>query len=281
MDEEATLNFNVFTQIAPSDYSSLIDFIHQNYILSNIKYFTNIVREISDEKCILSFTFNDPEGRGHIDVQVEVGHPLLIKMIVNNRNLLQLYPYWLRNNLVSVIRFFEEQHRRIPIYFALPEKEIAMEKAGKDHENLVYRMFSESMFSESMLLFFLTSSEYLLRFYVLWPVFYVFGYLYILIALGMVYFIAKFFESKADLESAIRIGEPKTLASALRKIGYRKLQLEASRGYALQEWIGWDPHPPIYFRITRLEGIVESDKIKHPLVRSIRDNIVGFLQVLA
>jgi heat shock protein HtpX len=140
--------------------------------------------------------------------------------------------------------------------------------------------FSHLKGRDPLILFLLTALEYLLRFYVFWPLLYVFGYFYILFALGAVYFIAKFFESKADLESAIRIGDPKALASALRKIGFRRLQLETTRGYALQEWIGWDPHPPVYFRIARLEGLKELEKIRHPLIRSIKDNIYGFLEIL-
>ena len=66
----------------------------------------------------------------------------------------------------------------------------------------------------------------------------------------------------------------------MRKIGFRRLQLEAQRGYAVQEWIGWDPHPPLYFRISRLESLKEPEKIRHPLIRSIKDNILGFLKII-
>jgi heat shock protein HtpX len=133
---------------------------------------------------------------------------------------------------------------------------------------------------DPIVLFTLTSTEYLLRVYVLWPLLLFFGYFYFFFALGMVYFIAKFLESRADLEAAIQIGQPKALAEALKKIGYRKLQFERMPSYRIQEWIGLDPHPPIYFRIARLEKLEAPEKIKYPLLQSIKDNLLGFYAAL-
>ncbi|MCD6592794.1 M48 family metalloprotease [Candidatus Bathyarchaeota archaeon] len=140
--------------------------------------------------------------------------------------------------------------------------------------------FSHLKGRDPLVLFMLSSAEYLLRVYVFWPFLLFFGYFYLFLALTAVYFIAKFFEAKADLESAIRLGRPEVLAEALRKIGFRRLQFERMPTYRLQEWLGWDPHPPLYFRISRLERIKNIEKIKHPFIHSIKDNIVGFMEAL-
>jgi len=95
-----------------------------------------------------------------------------------------------------------------------------------------------------------------------------------------VYFIAKFFEARADLEAAVKIGQPKVLAEALRKIGFRKLQFERMPSYKIQGWIGWDPHPPIYFRVARLEKLDAPEKVRHTMIQSIKDNIRGFLDAI-
>jgi heat shock protein HtpX len=110
------------------------------------------------------------------------------------------------------------------------------------------------------------------------PVFFsYFGLFYLLFILFAIYFIAKFFEARADLESAIKIGNPKVLAGALRKIGFRRLQFERSPAYRLQDWITWDPHPPLYFRIARLEKMGNAPvEVKHTLVQSAKDCIRGF-----
>jgi len=141
--------------------------------------------------------------------------------------------------------------------------------------------FSHLKGRDPLVLFALTAAEYLLRVYVFWPFLFIFGYFYIFFALTAVYFIAKFFEAKADLEAAIKLGHPEILAQALRKIGFRRLQFERMPTYRLQEWLGWDPHPPLYFRIARLERIRDLTKIRHPFIQSIKDNISGFLEALA
>jgi heat shock protein HtpX len=91
----------------------------------------------------------------------------------------------------------------------------------------------------------------------------------------VIFFIAKFFEARADIVSANMIGQPSVLAGSLEKIGFQRLLYERTPSFRLQEWLGLDPHPPIYFRVDRLEKLGEK-KIRHPLARSIKDVISGF-----
>jgi len=132
---------------------------------------------------------------------------------------------------------------------------------------------------DPFVLFGLVSGEYLFRIFVLLPytsVFQYFGFLYLIFILGLIYFVAKFFEARADLDSAFRIGNPKILAGALRKIGFRRLQFERSAATRVSDWITWDPHPPIYFRVQRLEKLDPNTKVKHPFIQSAKDCIRGF-----
>lgn len=122
----------------------------------------------------------------------------------------------------------------------------------------------------------LVSGEYLLRIFVLWPYIQNFGFIYLIFILGLIYFFAKFFEARADLESAIKVGNPKILAGALRKIGFRRLQFERSPSAKISDWISLDPHPPIYFRVERLEKLDTSKQIKHPFFQSAKDCVRGF-----
>jgi len=140
---------------------------------------------------------------------------------------------------------------------------------------------------DPMVMFSLSSAEFLLRFYVFWPYLFYFGFLsfwiYFLVAIGLIYFFGKFLEGRADLDSAKMIGQPKVLAEALRKIAFRRLfplykREPAFRGYRRSEWLRFDPHPPAYFRIARLEGLEEPEKIKHTFLKSIKDALQGFLR---
>ncbi len=134
---------------------------------------------------------------------------------------------------------------------------------------------------DPLILYGLTSAEFLFRFYVLFALFpaiflSLLFFVYFWAVMTLIFFIAKFFEARADLTSAIVIGQPKVLATSLEKIGFQRLLFERTPGFRLQEWVGLDSHPPIYFRVERLSKLENPEKIKHPLVQSIRDVFRGF-----
>ena len=136
---------------------------------------------------------------------------------------------------------------------------------------------------DPLLLYGITSAEFLFRFYVLFPVFpFIFSsflfIVYFWLVMFVIFFIAKFFEARADLVSALEIGNPKVLAGALEKIGFQRLLYERAASYRIQEWLGLDPHPPIYFRVKRLKNLkVSPSKNEHMLLQSIRDVLKGFV----
>jgi heat shock protein HtpX len=134
---------------------------------------------------------------------------------------------------------------------------------------------------DPLLLYGLTGAEFLFRFYVLFQLlpfifFSYFFFIYFWIVMTVIYFIAKFFEARADLVSAIVIGQPGVLAKALEKIGFKRLLNERVPAFRVQEWISLEPHPPIYFRVNRLEKLEMPVKIKYPLIQSAKDVTNGF-----
>ena len=133
---------------------------------------------------------------------------------------------------------------------------------------------------DPIILFSIISAEFILRFTILFPLVVVSPLIYLVVALGFIFFVAKFFETRADLLSAIKIGQPKVLASALRKIGYQRLHAERISPTRFPSWINFDPHPPIYFRIDRLENMKTPVKVKNPLLKSAQDVINGFKRTL-
>ncbi len=137
---------------------------------------------------------------------------------------------------------------------------------------------------DPLILYGLVSAEFLFRFYVLFPLFpLIFSsflfFAYFWVIMVVIFFIAKFFEARADLVSAMVIGNPQILAGSLEKIGFQRLLNERTPSYRIQEWLGLDPHPPIYFRVNRLENL-SSGVIRHPLIQSIKDVTHGFIATL-
>ncbi|HYB92881.1 MAG TPA: M48 family metalloprotease [archaeon] len=105
-----------------------------------------------------------------------------------------------------------------------------------------------------------------------------FSLLYLFLVYTGFFFIFKFFEARADLDAAITIGSPKILAEALRKIGFRRLESERTKASRIGDWITWNTHPPIYFRVARLDNYAEKPvEVKHTLYQSAKDCLHGFV----
>lgn len=130
---------------------------------------------------------------------------------------------------------------------------------------------------DPLVLFTIISLEFILRFTIFLPLVLINPLVYIILAFLVIFFVGKFFEARADLVSAMKIGQPEVLAYALRKIGYAKLQMERSSPTRIPRWLSFDTHPPIYFRVDRLEGMKTVPQVKHPLLQSIKDVFGGFL----
>jgi heat shock protein HtpX len=139
---------------------------------------------------------------------------------------------------------------------------------------------------DPLLLFGLTSAEFLFRFNVLFLfvpwLFYnlLLFFVYFWAIMTIIFFIAKFFEARADLTSAIMLGRPQILANSLEKIGFQRLLYERVPSFRIQEWVGLDPHPPIYFRVQRLRKLQDPVIVKYPLWQSMKEVTAGFFKSL-
>jgi heat shock protein HtpX len=129
---------------------------------------------------------------------------------------------------------------------------------------------------DPIVLFSIISGEFLLRFTLFFPLVVINPIIYVIVVMFLIFFVAKFFETRADLVSAMKIGEPRVLAEALRKIGFNRLQMERSAPTRFPRWLAWDPHPPLYFRIDRLEKMKTPINVKYPLIQSAKDVFNGF-----
>jgi len=137
---------------------------------------------------------------------------------------------------------------------------------------------------DPIVLFSLIVAEYLLRVTVLLPILaFIQGFwiLYIVGVFWAIFFFGKFLESRADLDAALIMGKPKVMAESLKKIGFRRLVLMERflepGGSRFGEWVRFDPHPPLYFRIQRLESLDLSRPPRHPFLSSVRAVLSGFV----
>ncbi|MCS7374016.1 MAG: M48 family metalloprotease [archaeon GB-1845-036] len=154
------------------------------------------------------------------------------------------------------------------LIYMLNEDEV---KAVIGHE------LSHTVNRDPLVLFAMASCEYLLRVYVLqyltWPL----DLIYLLVSVSSLYFMAKFLEARADLEASYRLKSPSALVNALLKLSFPRTFYERSAFNRFLRWFSWNPHPPTYFRILRLEQIDISKKPKSFLLESIKDCLRGFV----
>lgn len=142
--------------------------------------------------------------------------------------------------------------------------------------------FSHVKARDPLVLLTLASLEYLVRVYVIWPIlpggFFV-DIVYLLLAFTAIFFIAKFLEARADLDSAKFTRKPKILASSLRKLGLFKYQSHAFEIVNAGEWINWDMHPPLYYRIRTLENLNPA-WLNHTFLSAVKGCLKGFYAAL-
>ncbi len=141
---------------------------------------------------------------------------------------------------------------------------------------------------DPFILFFILSIEYIIRVYALTflpqiaAIIQGIFVIYFIALLGLTFFIGKFFEAKSDLEAAVYLKEPKVMANSLRKIGFRRLLIKKGGiSWSFLDWIRLDPHPPLSWRIKRLDEIEDTNQIKHTFLKSVGDVFKGFISSIA
>lgn len=142
--------------------------------------------------------------------------------------------------------------------------------------------FSHVKARDPMVLLTLASLEYLLRVYVIWPILpggIFVDLVYLFLAFTAIFFVAKFLEARADLDAAKYTRMPRVLAASLRKLGLFKYQSHAFEIINAGEWVTWDTHPPLYYRIRTLENL-DPAGLNHTFLSAVKGCLRGFYSAL-
>ena len=152
-------------------------------------------------------------------------------------------------------------------------------------ELVVGHEMSHLRFGDPAILFTVFACEYLARVYIYYAVIAPIWPIYLFFIFYMIFFVGKLLEARADLEAAYILRDPRTMATSLKKIGFRRLILDErfieGKESTLEDWFAFDPHPPIGYRIRRLESLDMNDVPKHTFLRSISDVFRGIRKAMA
>jgi heat shock protein HtpX len=144
-------------------------------------------------------------------------------------------------------------------------------------ETVIGHEFGHVKGHDPLILFSVTSFEFIGRFYLWYPLLLYLGLFYFLLAFSAIFAVGKILETRADTESAVVLGNPTIMASALKKIGFRQFYREKYTPLAKAlDWFQFDPHPPIYFRVLRMSEFEGTKSKTHTFLISLRDCVVGF-----
>ena len=139
--------------------------------------------------------------------------------------------------------------------------------------------FSHVRARDPVVLMTLATIEFLTRVYLFWPLLATYGliidFAYLFFSFTALFFVAKFLEARADLDAAVMTGQPKILAESLRKLGLYKYHSRVFELVNSGEWLKWDPHPPMYYRIKTLDNL-DVTKMKHTFLSAIKGCVRGF-----
>jgi heat shock protein HtpX len=146
-------------------------------------------------------------------------------------------------------------------------------------ELVIGHEMSHLRFGDPAILFTVFSCEYLARVYVYYDVIAPIWPIYLFFIFYMIFFVGKLLEARADLEAAYILRDPRTMATSLKKIGFRRLILDErfieGKESTLEDWFAFDSHPPIGYRIRRLESLDLNNAPKHTFLKSISDVFHG------
>jgi len=143
---EATVSFEIRTEVTPAFFGDLLTFIYYNYVLPFYGRFTNIRRwEINNVK-FFTFTFLDPRGRWYIDVEIEAKETIKVKLTPSSPAVPKTILDRLKEDLIINIQIFEEKVRRNTLYFAFVKSEkIMLERAPQKGKKILSQIFHGNM----------------------------------------------------------------------------------------------------------------------------------------
>ncbi|MEM2914354.1 MAG: hypothetical protein QXH91_02975, partial [Candidatus Bathyarchaeia archaeon] len=146
MELPETYLFSIQTEVAPVYLNDLLVFIYQKYIVPFYRSFANVRQWKIGERGFLAFTFLDPRGSWHVDVEIAMGTPIEIKMSPSSREVPLAVLNRLKEDLIITVQMFEEKIRRTTFYFAwVQNKDVVPEKPQTGRRKILSQIFLGNM----------------------------------------------------------------------------------------------------------------------------------------
>ena len=111
-------SYFIETEIPVKHMKSLLHFIYQKYVFPQRKQFTNVSREISNGKAVLSFTTLDLTGKQDLRVEISGGQPIRLEILPLDETVPEARVNGVKQDIIIAVELFEEKVRESTLYFA-------------------------------------------------------------------------------------------------------------------------------------------------------------------
>src|SRR4030067_3645112 len=119
---ERTFSFSIDTEITAFHMKNLVDFIYRQHISMYPDRFTKVSNTMVNGTPVLAFTMLGKDGNDNVEVEVTGALPIQVK-VASDENVAQKTIDRVKEDLIILVGFFEEQVRRNTLYFAWREGE--------------------------------------------------------------------------------------------------------------------------------------------------------------
>jgi heat shock protein HtpX len=190
--------FKVDTEVPPSYYEKLFDFIYTYYLVPQKQRFSRVFKEISPNGSGLHYSIIDEHGKEILTVNVKGTHDVTVEIISSDPNVPSTTIHEARQDILIATQMFEEKARKTTWYFAWREGEQIVPEKVTAQEKTFNRLFLETQILFFLVFIVLGMGLFivLFSFYSSW--FWVAPLILIVVQLGFVFYSSKIIARSGD-----------------------------------------------------------------------------------